>query len=354
MSTAADQNLLLGKLKRAVDGTDSYSTANTSLGAQNDGSSETKMSDFSISSCGSNIGGYAYLWEQTTEGYYIDVQNAGSLWKSTIGSANVNFSWAKGWADSVIEISTTQGYSASFEAKAISNARTGDGSENPFPAGSNNIVAVITGSYADDGQSTGYNDHATNYNTDLFKSITIVDSYGGSPSCLLEGTPIDMADGTTKNVEDLQIGDWVLSMNMPGQLDEDNDDWRSCRFEDSDDFTQHSASVQDINFDFAYNYWDINDGMEKITGEHEMLYKPPASSGEYTYEPEWGWLYVPNMLVGGSLMDKNGNAVEITSLENVLDQDDGFEVVQVDVEPLDVYFGKTFLVHNKGSNDNPF
>jgi hypothetical protein len=60
------------------------------------------------------------------------------------------------------------------------------------------------------------------------------------------------------------------------------------------------------------------------------------------------------MLVGGSLMDKNGNAVEITSLENVLDQDDGFEVVQVDVEPLDVYFGKTFLVHNKRSNDNPF
>jgi hypothetical protein len=59
MSTAADQNLFLGKLKRAVDGTDSYSTANTSLGAQNDGSSETKMSDFSISSCGSTIGGYA-------------------------------------------------------------------------------------------------------------------------------------------------------------------------------------------------------------------------------------------------------------------------------------------------------
>ena len=347
MSTAADQNLFLGKLKRAVDGTDSYSTANTSLGAQNDGSSETKMSDFSISSCGSNIGGYAYLWEQTTEGYYIDVQNAGSLWKSTIGSANVNFSWAKGWADSVIEISTTQGYSASFEAKAISNARTGDGSENPFPAGSNNIVAVITGSYADDGQSTGYNDHATNYNTDLFKSITIVDSYGGSPSCLLEGTPIDMADGTTKNVEDLQIGDWVLSMNMPGQLDEDNDDWRSCRFEDSDDFTQHSASVQDINFDFAYNYWDINDGMEKITGEHEMLYKP-------INENTWMWQLVPNMKVGAHVMDKNGNEVEITSLENLIDNDEGYEVVQIDVEPLDVYFGKTFLVHNKGSASDPF
>jgi len=208
--------------------------------------------------------------------------------------------------------------------------------------------------FAEDGQSDGFNDHATNYNTNVTKAIVVVDAYGGSPSCLLEGTPIEMADGTTKNVEDLQIGDWILSMNMPGQLDEDEQNWQKCRFPDSDDFTQHSASVQDINFDFSYNYWNINNGQELITGEHEMLYRPPSSSGDYTYEQQWGWLYVPNMLVGGSLMDKNGNAVEITSLENILDQDEGFEVVQIDVEPLDVYFGKTFLVHNKGSDDDPF
>ena len=52
-------------------------------------------------------------------------------------------------------------------------------------------------------------------------------------------------------------------------------------------------------------------------------------------------------------MDKNGNEVLITQLENVVG-DEGFEVVQIDVEPLDVYFGKTFLVHNKGSDDDPF
>ena len=52
-------------------------------------------------------------------------------------------------------------------------------------------------------------------------------------------------------------------------------------------------------------------------------------------------------------MDKNGDEVLITQLENVKDED-GFEVVQIDVEPLDVYFGNTFLVHNKGSNDDPF
>ncbi len=357
MATTANQNLSLGKLQRAITSSFGNYTSEYKLSFANgvSATTQTSMSSFSISSCGTALGGYEYLWEQTKEGYYIDVQNAGEFWVDQIGSNNDHFTWNNGLAaNSVLSAPDLHGYSASFSSSAISNARTGDGSENPFPAGSNNFIAVITGSYADDKQSDGYNDHATNYNTDLFKSITVVDSYGGSPSCLLEGTPIEMADGTTKNVEDLQIGDWILSMNMPGQLDEDEQNWQKCRFPDSDDFTQHSASVQDINFDFSYNYWNINNGQELITGEHEMLYRPPSASGDYTYEQQWGWLYVPNMLVGGSLMDKNGNAVEITSLENIVDQDEGFEVVQIDVEPLDVYFGKTFLIHNKGSNDDPF
>ena len=352
MAKTANQNLLLGKLQRAISASsDAAYTAEYSMSWANAGN-EVSMSSFSISSCGSELGGFTYLWEQTTEGYFLDVANAGELWHSAIGTQDSYFTWGKSVADSVLELTAQAGYSASFAAKAISNARTGDGSENPFPAGSNNATVVLSCSYNDDGQSDGYNDHATNYNTQVHKTITIVDSYGGSPSCLLEGTPIDMADGTTKNVEDLQIGEWVLAMNMPGQVDEDESDWRKCRFDDSDNFTQHSASVQDINFDFSYNYWNINDGQEMITGEHEMLYRPPADL--YPKEQVWGWLCVPNMLVGGSLMDKNGNAVEITSLKNVLDQDEGFEVVQIDVEPLDVYFGKTFLVHNKGSNSNPF
>ena len=346
MSTAANQNLSLGKLKRAVDGTDSYTTANTSLGAQNDGSSETKMSDFSISSVDS-VTGFQYLWEQTTETYTLGVSNAGSLFASKIGNRSQNFNWSINTGGSV---SSNNGTSAGIAASAISNANTGTGDDSDFfPAGTNNISATVTGKMTEDGQSDGFNDHATNYNTARTKNIIIIDAYGSSPSCLLIGTPIEMADGTTKLVEDLEIGDVVLSMNMPGQIDEDEEDWRSSRFVDekTEAFTQHTASVQDINFDFAYNYWNINDGDELITGEHEMLYKP---IGENT----WMWQLTPNMKVGAHLMDKNGNEVEITSLENVIENDEGFEVVQIDVEPLDVYFGRTFLVHNKGSDTDPF
>ena len=347
MSTAANQNLSLGKLKRAIDGTDSYSTTNTKLSDMKGATTEVSMSDFSISSV-DDVTGYSYLWESTAETYTMNFSNAGSLFTSRIANRGENFTWTDN--STILAPAASSDYTAVYTAGAISNANTGTGDDSDwFPAGTNNAAVAVTGSFNEDGQSDGYNDHASNYNTNLYKTLTIVDSYGASPSCLLEGTPIYMVDGTTKNVEDLQIGDWVLSMNMPGQIDEDEDDWRKCRFDsiDTTTFTQHSASVQDINFDFAYNYWNINNDSEKITGEHEMLYRP-------LNETTWMWQLVPNMSVGGYLMDKNGNMVEITSLENVIDQDEGFEVVQIDVEPLDVYFGKTFLVHNKGSNTDPF
>ena len=56
--------------------------------------------------------------------------------------------------------------------------------------------------------------------------------------------------------------------------------------------------------------------------------------------------------VGDYLMDKQGNEVTINSLEQHIDPD-GYEVVQLDVEPDDFYVGQTFLVHNKGSDDEP-
>ena len=228
MSTASGQNLSLGKLKRAVDGTDSYTTTNTSLGAQNDGSSQTKMSDFSISSVDS-VTGYTYLWEQTAETYTMNFSNNGSLFLSKIANRDANFAWSENSGVT----SVAGDYTCTLTAGAISNANTGTGDDSDwFAGGTNNASVTLTGKFLEDGQSDGYNDHATNYNSNLTKSVTVVDSYGGSPSCLLEGTPIEMADGTTKLVEDLEIGDWVMSMNMPGQLDEDNDDWRSCRFAD--------------------------------------------------------------------------------------------------------------------------
>ena len=69
MSKADNQDLSLGTLHRAVTSSVGNYTSEYKMSWSNgvSAATETSMSSFSISSCGSNIGGYAYLWEQTKE-----------------------------------------------------------------------------------------------------------------------------------------------------------------------------------------------------------------------------------------------------------------------------------------------
>ena len=335
MSKAANQDLSLGKLKRAVDGTDSYTTANTSLVGQNASATETSMSSFSISSVDA-ISGFTYLFEATSEDYELGFSNAGELFTSKIANRTENFTWSK-----TGNLGVTFGgadYLASVTAPSITN--TGGAI-----AGSFNQSGSIVVKFHEDGQSDGYNDHATNYNTNRTKDIEVVDTYGGVPSCLLFGSPVSKSDGSVVNVEDLNIGDEILSVSLQGSTDESSGDWTNDTFDKDGTFTQHSASVMRVLYEFANSYYDINDGQEKITGEHHMLYREAGNQN-------WVWKRAPNFQVGDYLMGKSGNEIVISSIVPNVNVD-GYEVVQLDVEPDDFYVGQTFLVHNKGSNDEP-
>ena len=338
MSTATKQDLSLGKLRRAVDGNDSY-TAAMSM-SQASGSSATsptqvKMSDFSISSVDS-ISGFTYLFEATSEDYELGFSNAGPLFLKRIGNRTENFSWSK-----TGNLGVTFGgadYLASVTAPSITNT---DGAI----AGTFNQSGSIVVKFHEDGQSDGFNDHATNYNTNRTKDIEVVDTYGGVPSCLLFGSPVSKSDGSVVNVEDLNIGDEILTVNLQGSTDESSGDWEKDTFNKSGSFTSNTTTVKRVMYEFSNSYYNINSGSELITGEHHMLYRQAGNEN-------WVWKTAPTFEVGDYLMDKQGNEVVISSIvPNV--NPDGYEVVQLDVEPDDFYIGQTFLVHNKGSNDEP-
>jgi hypothetical protein len=321
MATDVKQNLSLGKLRRAVDGNNSY-TAAASM-SQMSGSVATspapvKMSDFSISAVDEGLGGFTYLFEQTAENYQVEFSDSGSLFNQRIASRTENLSW-------------------SFDG-TITNT---DGAI----AGTFNQSGSLKAKFAEDGQSNGFNDHATRYNTSVSKSIEIVDTYGGVPSCLLFGSMVSKSDGTTTKVEDLSIGDEILTVSLPGSTDESSGNWENDKFNTTSSFTPHSASVQRVLYEFSNSYYNINNGQELITGEHHILHRQSGSN-------EWGWKTAPTFQVGDYLMDKNGNEVAISSIDLSVNPD-GYEVVQLDVEPDDFYIGQTFLVHNKGSNDEP-
>mgnify|MGYP004452576471 FL=1 len=339
MATNSKQNLSLGKLRRAIDGNDSY-TAAMSM-SQASGSSSTspapvKMSDFSISAINEGVSGFTYLFEQTAEDYHVSFSDSGSLFNQRVASRTQNLSWS---FDGTLDVTIgSADYIASVTAGTITNT---DGAI----AGTFNQSGSIMAKFAEDGQSNGFNDHATRYNTNVSKSIEIVDTYGGVPSCLLFGSQVSKSDGSVVNVEDLRIGDEILSVSLQGSTDESSGDWTNDTFDKDITFTPHSASVQRVLYEFSDSYYNINSGSELITGEHHMLYRQAGNEN-------WTWKTAPTFEVGDFLMDKSGNEIAISSVEINVDPD-GYEVVQLDVEPDDFYIGKTFLVHNKGSNSEP-
>ena len=212
---------------------------------------------------------------------------------------------------------------------------------------------TITGKYHDAGQSDGFNDHATRYNTAISKVVEIQDTYAGqSIACFLPGTKIQMADGSEKDIEDVNVGDEVLSVVLPGLPDEDLGylEWKA--FESTAKMTNlevSSATVEHIFYDYMGGYHSINDGLIKVTVEHDFW----TYTGDLQYhgtEEKWEWCTPTQLKVGEKLLDHEGNLIEITSLEYIGGE---VEVINFDVEPLDIYFAGGVLVHNKGASSEP-
>ncbi len=211
---------------------------------------------------------------------------------------------------------------------------------------------AITGKYWDAGQTDGFNDHATRYNTAISKTVEIQDTYAGlAIACFLPGTKIKMSDGSMKNIEDINVDDEVLSVIIPDLPDEDlgYNEWKT--FTSTGDMTSleaSSATVEKIFYDYMDGYWNVNDGLIKVTEEHDLwTYTFIDNSGDEKY---WKWRKPSQLQIGDRLLDHEGTLIEITSIEKIEEE---VEVVNIDVEPLDVYFAGGVLVHNKGASSEP-
>ena len=176
--------------------------------------------------------------------------------------------------------------------------------------------------------------------------------YGGL-GCLGIGTPVTMADGSTKNIEDLNVGDWVRSatiQGMPLDFDEENtwstwqgtphgnppgSVWATAYYDiqEINRVTPASSSVQNIYFDYYDNYYLIN-GSLKATYEHPFFI---LRDGSYYFKT------TASLLPGDKLFKTNNEFEEIKTIEFV---NESLETVNLNVENLDVYFGGGYLMHN--------
>ena len=151
--------------------------------------------------------------------------------------------------------------------------------------------------------------------------------------CHVEGTVMNLADGTTKLVEDLQVGDVLASYDIAGLSDAG--EWSNY----SSQINQFSASsstatVTSVIAGQHTTYRNFNNGLTKVTGEHPILVKTAGNDILFKQAAD--------VLVGDSFYTASG-WVEITSNEFV---EETVNTYSIDVETEDVYMADGVLFHN--------
>ena len=147
-------------------------------------------------------------------------------------------------------------------------------------------------------------------------------------ACLIVGTNINMADGSTKLVEDLEEGDELLSVELP----EMGDVYSDYRIYNLDEVKLVSTKVTQVVFDFSNHYYIVNDKFKGTT--HPTM----AFRNDY-YE----WWQIQDLLVNDKLITTDLSLDEVVAIGRV---DEDVELVGIRVDKYNTYFAEGYLVHD--------
>jgi len=367
----AKTDLSLGKLRRATDpaNVSSNTTADSTLRGNAAGVSSGnnfKISEFAVDEVSASLSGSRFMDEGTAETYKIEFKSVGSRFLARIARHSQNFKWD---VASGLSANAASNYTGSITAAAISNITTArDGAQDDFSAAhAGDARVTMSGAYVDDNVATGFNATATNYNKKILHLTQVEDTYNGTAiTCFTPDTKLTLTDGTQKEIQELAIGDELLSMRMPNAQTEKEHpiiasdvayaDYCITELGESELVT---SKIINMFFDFSDTYFLINDNI-KVTGEHPFFIKIPDSfylpakgetaTGKWGSEEFWAWEYVRNLEVGQIMYDKDMNEVSIDSIEEIEEE---IEIVNIDVDTNNTYFAEGILVHNKGSSASP-
>lgn len=161
-------------------------------------------------------------------------------------------------------------------------------------------------------------------------------------SCLTHGTKITMADGSLKNIEDIQIGDVLLTADIEDLPNEDAlykalDIVNMWANPDITDFKYNTATVVGLYPSVAKQFFSMNNGLLEATGDHIHLIKDCITN-------EWVLARTNEIKIGDQFIDVNKNIVTIESI-SIIENDT--PVVGLDVENLDLFFANGVLTHNR-------
>jgi hypothetical protein len=216
--------------------------------AKGDSNGPIAMSSFAIDTVGS-VTGYTYGVESTTETYTLGFTGAGTNF-ARISGRGANFTWSVP-AGSFMTLGTNSGTTATFNVSAM----------NPQGVGAQSVLQTIQTHTIRAVFADGYNTHATGYNTSKDKTVYSVDSYDGNSValCLTSDSPITMADGSIKEVGQIEEGDKLKGFSLSGlSIDSDGTfyDWSTSELNK----TEKEVTVVNVIYSFTGKYYNVNNG----------------------------------------------------------------------------------------------
>ena len=191
---------------------------------------------------------------------------------------------------------------------------------------SNNDMAALANNYSANADSQGSTTRANllngPYGMDEFYGYTY-------NACVLVGTEIFMADGSVRFVEDLLIGDEVLSIVMPNMT---KTNYKKYSVEDLIGFEKKTTTVKSMVFDFKSRYIEINKKF-KATESHAAF----AKKGK-----KFEWWRMKDLEIGDELVTPDLKLEEIKTIEHMVAD---AEVVALGLSDTQTYFANGYLCH---------
>ena len=174
------------------------------------------------------------------------------------------------------------------------------------------------------------------YSMSEFYSAIKTNPGGGGGCCFMPDALVTLPDFSNEEIQNLQSGDEVLSVNISGMIDESNPSWIGWYTNElPDDIEYITSTVKTVEPHTNTAYYYINNNL-KITWEHHIL----AYNGE-----DWTWVLPENIQVGYKVYSQTKEEINVDTVE-FIEGLPTFDTYTMDVEPTDHYFVEGYLVHN--------
>jgi len=156
------------------------------------------------------------------------------------------------------------------------------------------------------------------------------------------GSLIHMYDGSTKQAQDVEVGDVVKSYSIVGMPDESSiKDWGSFTTSDLSGSTASDSIVVSVKSSEHYGYYLINDSIKLPVDLQTTLHGGKLFTK--TDDDIWRWKTPRDLIVGDKFLTPDVEELEVTSISQVSEEETFYGM---DVEDIDTYFQSNILVHN--------